>query len=79
MTRQSFLYGFEALAVLKAISDIQRYLLGTSTELELIIPELFNKRACYTFTLLTLNHGFFQDLNVHRLISHKALELPGLF
>ena len=33
----------------------------------------------YPFSRLTVLHGFFQDLNFHRLLTQKALKLPDLF
>jgi len=32
----------------------------------------------YPFSRLTILHGFFKDLNFHRLLAQKALELPDL-
>nr|CCI88055.1 hypothetical protein [Klebsiella pneumoniae] len=32
----------------------------------------------YPFSRLTVLHGFFQDLNFHRLLAQKALKLPDL-
>jgi hypothetical protein len=47
--------------------------------LTMAIPVLWQQgRVRYPFSRLTVLHGFFQDLNFHRLLAQKALKLPDL-
>ncbi|NJD85217.1 hypothetical protein EWM60_06405 [Candidatus Erwinia dacicola] len=45
----------------------------------MLFPVLWQQgRVRYPVSRLAVLHGFFQDLNFHRLLAQKALELPNL-
>lgn len=67
---------FSALIFSKHISD----LFVCTLRILLPFPVLWQQRRVrYPFSRQAVLHGFFQDLNFHRLLTQKARDFPNLF